>query len=80
MEEVTDQMKALKAEVGDIKEVMQILKEDIPNGKLLELGKKCRDAGKVGVKDAYECAWEPIKAPPAKKKEGGGGPGCCTTF
>ena len=80
VEEITDEMKALKAEAGDIKDVMKVLKEDIPNGKLVELGKKCKEAGKVNVKDAYEHAFEPIKAPAAKKKGGGGGQGCCTTF
>lgn len=79
-EEVTDEMKALKAEAGDIKDVINILKDDIPNGKLVELGQKCKEANKVGIKDAYEFAYEPIKAPAAKKKQGGGGQGCCTTF
>ena len=78
-EQVLDDMKTLKGDSENIKELIKQLKEDIDNGKLLELAKKCKAAGKVTSKDCYECAFEVIKDP-AKGKKGGKQNGCCTIY
>ena len=61
--------------------MVEMLKEDIPSGNLIDNIKKVKSANKIGVKDSYEFIYGEIKAEPASKPSNGGGDdegGCCT--
>ena len=83
-EEVADQMRGIKEDIDDMKDCIERMKKEVEEESLIELGKKCRSAGKSSIKDCYECAYELIKAPKSAAGSGGAGKeaggGCCSTF
>jgi hypothetical protein len=78
-EALTDQMKAVPSELTTIMEASKGVQEAIESGKIIELGKKCRE-DKVGenILACYEHAYGKIEPAVGEPKEGG--QGCCTTF
>jgi division protein CdvB (Snf7/Vps24/ESCRT-III family) len=80
-EEVMDQIKGLKTDLEDMKECAEKMKTELEGDALMELGKKCKTANKVSIKDCYECAYGVIKTTGGASKGGAGGAGgCCNTF
>ena len=77
-ETLTDQMKAVPLELTTIAEAANAVKDAIESGKLIELGKKCRE-DKVGenILNCYEHAYGKIESAGESKE---GGQGCCVTF
>ena len=78
VEEMKNEMEGIVIDLDIVKQSLQKLQEDISNGTLFENGKKCTAAKKTGMKDCFEFAYEPIKAP--AKGGAGGANGCCVIF
>ena len=79
-EAIADDMTRYKGECEDMEAAVERLKAELEGERLLELGAKCRAAGKKTVKDCYECAYEQIKPPASTGQPGSGMGGCCTVF
>lgn len=78
-EALTDQMKAVPVELTTIMDASKALQEAIESGKLIELGKKCRE-DKVGenILACYEHSYGKIEPAAGESKDGA--QGCCITF
>jgi hypothetical protein len=77
-ETMKNEMQSVPSDLDYIKKSLEKVKDMIESKEILELGKKCQTAKKAGLKDCYECAFEPIKE--EKGGSGAGANGCCTTF
>ena len=63
-----------------MQETIEALKNEINAGGILERAEKAKTAKKTTIKDSYEIAYEPIKAPAGAAAGGNGSQGCCTIY